>query len=101
VREPNECVDPGAQIGGYKSEAELLIEEKKNTENPSGAIRMADVASIPQIKITQQEAQATGDQLMRALAISNVSCVSAEKCWGGSFDSNASGVRGCRLRRTG
>lgn len=94
VREPNECVDPGAQIGGYKSEAELQIEEKKNTENPSGAIRMADVASIPQIKITQQEAQAAGDQLMRALAISDVSCVSAEKCWGGSFDSNASGVRG-------
>lgn len=94
VREPNECVDPGAQIGGYMNEAELLIEEKKDEENPSGAIRLADVASIPTIRTTQTEAIAAGDRLMDALGAANLSCVAAEQCWGGSFDVDASGVRG-------
>lgn len=31
---------------------------------------------------------------MQALAIADVACVDAEKCWGGSFDGSASGVRG-------
>ena len=95
VREPNECVDPGAQIGSYKSEAELLLEERKaDGENLSGDIRLADVASIPAIHTTQQEALVIGNGLMDALGISNVSCVAAEQCWGGSFDPDASGVRG-------
>lgn len=94
VREPNECVSPGAQIGGYKNEEELILEEKVNRENPSGAIRLADVASIPSIQMTQEEALAIGDGLMQMLGVSNVSCVSADRCWGGSFDADASGIRG-------
>ena len=94
VREPNKCVDPGAQIGSYKSEAELLLEERKDRENPYGDIRLSDVAGIPQIQTTQAEAIATGDQLMRELGVSDISCVAAEQCWGGSFDPDASGVRG-------
>jgi hypothetical protein len=94
VREPNECVDPGAQIGSYKSEAELLLEEREEGENLSGDIRRKDVAGIPQILTTQTEAIAVGDQLMRGLGITDVSCVAAEQCWGGSFDPDASGVRG-------
>ena len=94
VREPNECVDPGAQIGNYKSEAELLLQEQKDEENPYGYIRLQDVAGIPAIHTTQQDALAIGTKLMDALGISNVSCVSAEQCWGGSFDPDASGVRG-------
>ena len=94
VREPNECVDPGAQIGSYKSEAELLLEERKDGENLSGDIRLADVAGIPQIQTTQEQAIAVGDQLMRELGVSDISCVAAEQCWGGSFDPDASGVRG-------
>ena len=94
VREPNECVDPGAQIGDYKSEAELLREEKNAEENPYGHIRLQDVAGIPAIHTTLQEALVIGNGLMDALGISNVSCVSAEQCWGGSFDTDASGLRG-------
>jgi hypothetical protein len=94
VREPNECVDPGAQIGSYKSEAELLLEERKDGENLSGDIRLADVAGIPQIQTTQEQAITVGDQLIRELGVSDISCVAAEQCWGGSFDPDASGVRG-------
>lgn len=94
VREPNECVDPGAQIGDYKSEAELKIEERKDRENPYGTIRLADVADIPPIATTQTEAIAIGDQLMNSLGITDLSCVAAEQCWGGSFDPDASGLRG-------
>lgn len=94
VREPNESVEPGAQIGSYKSEAELLLEERKDGGNLSGDIRLADAAGIPQIQTTQEQAIAVGDQLMRELGVSNISCVVAEQCWGGSFDPDASGVRG-------
>ena len=94
VREPNECVDPGAQIGDYKNEAELMLEEKKDQENPTGNIRMADIANIPKIQTTQEQALAIGNELMQTLGITNVSCVAADQCWGGSFDADASGIRG-------
>ena len=94
VREPNECVSPGAQIGDYKSEEELILEEKKDQENPTGAIRLADEATIPQIQTTKAQALAIGNELMQTLGVSNVSCVAADQCWGGSFDADASGVRG-------
>ena len=94
VREPNECVDPGAQIGDYKSEEELILEEKKDQENPYGTIRLSDIATIPQIQTTQEQALAIGNELMQTLGITDVSCVAADLCWGGSFDADASGVRG-------
>ena len=94
VIEPNECVSPGAQIGGYQNEEELIREEKEAQENPSGAIRLADVAAIPPIQTTQEQALAIGNNLMQTLGVSNVSCVAADRCWGGSFDADASGVRG-------
>lgn len=94
VREPNECVSPGAQIGGYKSQEEFILEEKKGEENPYGVIQLADVATIPPIQTTQEQALAIGDDLMNMLGLSDVSCISADQCWGGSFDSDASGVRG-------
>ena len=94
VREPNECVDPGAQIGDYMNEEELNLKEKIDRENPYGTIRLADVAAIPEIQTTQEEALAIGNNLMATLGITNVSCISADRCWGGSFDADASGVRG-------
>lgn len=97
VREPNEWVSPGSQIGSYMSEKELTFAEKTFPDNPLGEIRSADIADIPAIQTTQEQALQIGDALMTELAISNVSCVSAEKCWGGSFDTDAVGPRGIAM----
>ena len=101
VREPNKFVSPGAQIGSYKSIAELELTERAGGENPFGDIRQADIAAIPTIETTQEDAIAMGNQLIADLAIDDAVCVGADKCWGGSYDPNASGPRGISLAAYG
>ena len=101
VREPNEWVSPGAQVGDYMNEKELAFVEKNEADNPYGRIRASDIPSIPAIQTTQAQALEIGNELMQVLGIDHVSCVAADKCWGGSFDADASGVRGIMLAAYG
>lgn len=94
VREPDKWVSPSCGFGLYMSKSELALAEAANYNTSSGEIRSEDLPNIPVIETTQEQALAAGDELMSALDITDIACVDAQMCWGGSFDPDASGVRG-------
>ncbi len=57
-------------------------------------VSLAEVAQIPDVTLTEEEARDKAQQLLQALGINNMVCYSAEKQYGGSSETTMGGTFG-------
>lgn len=81
-------------MGYFYSKAAI---EQAEASGYHAGISSAEIAQLPDVKLTEQEAKDKAQQLLQSLGISNMVCYSAEKQYGGSTESALGGQMGILL----